>query len=137
MLQKVCAWNRPLRKSITVRLPGISAAVRFEDSHNVKRHAEIARRPTQSAGAEPFDTRLVPVRSQPGKRLRLRQMLVDQLGHLEHGDLLLAAEDVFEFVISIDITTVFAVLKVMALDVGPDFLGHLCTRHGIAADHRR
>ena len=87
--------------------------------------------------AQRFSSRLVPVRSQPGKRLRLRQMIVDQLGHLEHGDLLLAAEDAFEFVVSIDITTVFAVLKIMALDVGPDLLGHLGTRHGIASDHRR
>ena len=51
MLQEICARNRPLRTSITVRLPEISAAVCFEDSHNVKRNADLARRPAQSAGA--------------------------------------------------------------------------------------
>ncbi len=67
----------------------------------------------------------------------LGQMLIDVLGHLEHRDLSLAAKHRSQFVIGIDISPVFAVLKIMTLDVGPDLLGNLGSRHGVAADNRR
>jgi len=51
-----------------------------------------------------------PERSQPGNTLNLRQMIIDQLGHLEHRDLFLATENRLQLVVGIDIAPVFAVL---------------------------
>ena len=64
-------------------------------------------------------------------------MFVDQLGHFEHRNLLLAAEYALQLGVSIDVPAVFAVLKAIALDVSPDLLGDLGTRHCLASDNRR
>src|SRR6266511_1686792 len=52
-------------------------------------------------------------------------MLADHLGHVEHRDLTLAAEDRAELVIGIDGAAVLGVLQTVPLDVLPELLGHL------------
>src|SRR5262245_8224344 len=64
-------------------------------------------------------------------------MPADQLGHLEHRYLSLAAEHSLELVVGVDHAPVLLVLKAVALDVAPDLLGHLGARHRARADHRR
>src|SRR5262245_16983866 len=59
----------------------------------------------------------------------LLEVLVDQLGHLEHRYRALAAEHGLELVVGIDVATVLLVLQAVALDVGPDLLGDLGARH--------
>src|SRR5207244_8289096 len=66
----------------------------------------------------------------------LLQVLADEFRHLEHRHLLLAAENLLERVVSVDHAPVLAVLQLLALDVGPELLGHLGARHGVVADHR-
>jgi len=61
--------------------------------------------------------------------LLLAQVLVYQFGHLKHGDLFLAAEDLVQAIIRIDVAAILAVLKPVALDIRPDFLGHFGSRH--------
>lgn len=60
---------------------------------------------------------------------RLLQVLVNELGHLEHGDLSFAAKNCFQCIVGIDHALVFAVLKTVLLDVSPDFLNNVGTRH--------
>src|SRR5437879_9375791 len=48
----------------------------------------------------------------------------------------LAAENLLERGVSVDHASVLAVLQLLALDVGPELLGHLGARHGFVADHR-
>ena len=48
----------------------------------------------------------------------------DKLGHLEHADLLFAAEDRLEGRIGIDERLFLGILKVVLLDVVPEVLGH-------------
>src|SRR5262245_40626846 len=64
-------------------------------------------------------------------------MPADQLGHLEHRYLSLAAEHRLQLVVGVDHAPVLLVLKAVTLDVAPDLLGHLGTRHRARADHRR
>src|SRR5438309_8136896 len=66
----------------------------------------------------------------------LLQVLADEFRHLEHRHLLLAAENRLERGVSVDHASVLAVLQFLALDVGPELLGHLGARHGAVADHR-
>src|SRR6266542_3000546 len=47
------------------------------------------------------------------------QVLVHKLGHLEHVDHRLAAENRFEVVVSLDVPPVLGVLQLVLLDVGP------------------
>jgi hypothetical protein len=75
-----------------------------------------------------------PGLSQPPPGNRFLQVLVDQLGHLEHRHLRLAAEHRLQLVVGIDHATVLLVLQAIALDVAPDLLGHLGARHGARAD---
>ena len=52
----------------------------------------------------------------------------DELGHLEHGDGLLAAKDGLEGVGGVDVRLLLGILKVVLLDVVPEFLGHFAAR---------
>src|SRR5712691_2227345 len=65
------------------------------------------------------------------------QMLVDQRGHIEHRDLLLAAEDLFQIVIGVDHPLVLLVLQAVGFDVVPHLLGDLAPRNWFASDNRR
>src|SRR5262245_33504868 len=62
-------------------------------------------------------------------------MFRDKLGHLEHADLLLAAEDLLEAFVRIDYSAVLAVLQLVLLDVVPELLGHLSAWHRLRPDH--
>src|SRR5687768_11577824 len=64
-------------------------------------------------------------------------MLVDELRHLEHRDLALAAEDRLEVVVGVDHATLLGILQALPLDVLPELLGHFGARHGAAADDGR
>src|SRR5579884_2057494 len=63
----------------------------------------------------------------------LLDVLVDELGHLEHRDLALATEDGLELVVGVDHATLFRVLKPVALDVLPELLRDLRARHRAVA----
>src|SRR5579864_4987841 len=67
----------------------------------------------------------------------LLDVLVDELGHLEHGDLALAAEHRLELVVGFDHATLFRVLEAVLLDVPPELLRDLGARHHAATNHRR
>ena len=61
----------------------------------------------------------------------------DELGHLEHGDLRLAAEDGLEERVGVDVTLVLGVLETVFLDVVPDFFGELTAGDRGRADDGR
>src|SRR5438034_3156226 len=61
-------------------------------------------------------------------------MAGNQLGHLEHRYLFLAAENLPQLVIGIDQAPVDRVLQLVLLDVVPDFFGDFGTRQRHAAD---
>src|SRR2546427_351400 len=67
-------------------------------------------------------------------RRGLLEVLGDQLGHLEHADLLLAAEDLLERLVRVDHAAVLAVLELVLLDVFPELLGHLRAWHRLRPD---
>src|SRR5258706_9142661 len=69
-------------------------------------------------------------------KIGLLEVLVDQLGHLEHRDLRLAPEDRLELVVGIDHSLVLLVLQRVALDIAPDFLGDFGAWHRVRADDR-
>src|SRR5947208_2921777 len=64
----------------------------------------------------------------------LLEVAADQLGHLEHRHLVLAAEDGLELVVRVDHAAVFLVLQAIALDIAPGLLGHFGARHCPGAD---
>src|SRR5215210_5903943 len=49
-------------------------------------------------------------------RLRVRQVVVHELGHLEHVDLALAAEDGLQVRVRVDVALVRLILQVVLLD---------------------
>ena len=55
-------------------------------------------------------------------------MTRDELRHLEHRDLGLAAEDGLQLVVRIDLGLHLLVLEAILLDVGPELLGELRAR---------
>src|SRR5665213_2049749 len=61
-------------------------------------------------------------------------MLVDELRHVEHRHLLLSVEHGLEVVVSIDHATLLGVLQIVLLDIHPQLLGDLGTRHRLATD---
>src|SRR5687767_4225519 len=63
-------------------------------------------------------------------------MLVDEGGHLEHRNLLLAAENLLEVVVRIDHALVLLILQAVGLDVVPHLLRHFASRHRLGTDHR-
>ena len=50
-------------------------------------------------------------------------MFRNKFRHFEHRNLVFS-EDWFQFIVSVDRTTVFLILKIVLLDVGPNFLHH-------------
>ena len=66
---------------------------------------------------------------------RLLQVLGDELGHLEHRDGLLAAENFAQLVVGVDVAAVDLVLEAVLLDVGPELAGDFGARLGRGADH--
>ncbi len=58
--------------------------------------------------------------------LCLRQVLVDQLGHIKHRHLLLSTEHSLEVVIGVDHTTFFGILQIMLLDIRPQLFRNFC-----------
>jgi hypothetical protein len=62
-------------------------------------------------------------------------VLADQLGHLEHGNGFLAAENRLKFVIGVDVGFLFLVLEPILFYVPPKFLRDLSARHRFIADH--
>jgi len=62
-------------------------------------------------------------------------MLTDEFGHFEHADLLLAAEDGSQIIVSIDHGPLLFVLKTFALDVHPELFGDLRPRHRRGTDY--
>ena len=61
----------------------------------------------------------------------------DELGHLEHGDLGLAAEDGLKERVGVDVALVLGVLETVFLDVVPDFFGELTAGDRGGADNGR
>src|SRR5690606_5974867 len=74
----------------------------------------------------------------PALRCRnlLLQVVVDELGHLEHRDAALATEHATELVVGVDHPTLPRVLEIVLLDVRPDLLRDLGARLRRAADDR-
>ena len=64
-------------------------------------------------------------RGSAGDRDLAGDVLGDQLCHLEHRHLLLAAKDSLELVIGVDVALVLGVLEPVLLDVNPETLGEL------------
>ena|SRR3989344_254106 len=72
--------------------------------------------------------------------LKSRRLLLhvrrDELCHLEHRDLALAAEDSLQLVVGEDIPLIRRILKVILLDVDPELLDHFSPRERTFADDR-
>src|SRR5512132_995394 len=68
---------------------------------------------------------------------RLLDVLVDELGHLEHRHLALATKHWAELVVGVDHATFLLILEAVSLDVAPELLRDLGAGYRIAADHRR
>ena len=62
-------------------------------------------------------------------------MTVDDLGQFEHRYLILA-EQLLQFVVSIDVASIGWILKIVLLDVFPDLLGHFRAGKGFGPDDR-
>src|SRR5438067_10751083 len=77
--------------------------------------------------------RPLPCRQAGRERLTL-QVVVDELRHLEHRDGLLAAEDLAERLVGVDVPLLLLVLQIVLLHVGPDLLHHLRAGDGFFAD---
>src|SRR5437762_3183501 len=56
------------------------------------------------------------------KLTRLGEVCRNELGHLKHGDLTSAAEDLLKILVCIDVPLVLAVLETVLLDVDPELL---------------
>lgn len=69
-------------------------------------------------------------------RETLLDVLRDELRHLEHRDLLLAAEDSLEGVIRVDVGPLLLVLEFVLLDVVPKLFGDFAARDGLGSDDR-
>jgi hypothetical protein len=65
----------------------------------------------------------------------LAEVLVCDLGEIEHRDLAPAAEERAELLVGIDGATVPGVLQPVSLDVGPELTDDLGTGHWAVADH--
>src|SRR5690242_3795041 len=69
--------------------------------------------------------------------MRLAEVLVDELRHLEHRNRPLATEHRLQLRVGVDVATVLLVLQAVALDIGPDLLRHFGARHRAAANDFR
>ena len=61
-------------------------------------------------------------------------MLGDKLGHFEHVDLVLAAEDLAQFFVSFNIALVLRILEIMLLYLCPKAFHDHGARHGAFPD---
>ena len=59
----------------------------------------------------------------------------DQLGHLEHADLLLAVEHRFQVLVGVDQGPLFGVLQTVLADVGPELFRQLGPGKGFLTDN--
>src|SRR5688572_3541520 len=66
---------------------------------------------------------------------RLLEVLVHELGHVEHRDLGLAAEHRLQLLVGVDHAAVVLVLQIVLLDVVPELLRHLGARDRGGANH--
>src|SRR5581483_8893500 len=66
----------------------------------------------------------------------LLDVLVHELGHLEHRDLALSTKHRLQLVVGVDHAAFLRILKVVPLDVRPELLRDLGTRQRIVADDR-
>src|ERR1041385_8328896 len=76
---------------------------------------------------------ICPGRSSNRREEILLQVTTDELRHLEHRDLFLAAEDRLQIVVGVDHRPLGFVLKPFALDVGPEFFRNLSARQRLAS----
>ena len=60
----------------------------------------------------------------------------DELGHFEHRDLALAAEDGLQLIVREDVPLIRRILEVVLLNVFPKFLDHLRSRERTLPDDR-
>jgi len=58
----------------------------------------------------------------------------DELGHLEHRDLILAVEEGAELVVCLDIALILRVLEIVLLNVYPELLNDLGAGHRALPD---
>ena len=70
-----------------------------------------------------------------GRGCRLLEMIRDELGHLEHRHLLLAAEHRAQLLVGVDEAPIDGVLQLVLLDVVPDLLGDIGAGHRHRADN--
>src|SRR6476661_1481787 len=93
-------------------------------------------RRTGTAKGTPNNVRcaLSVLRSSGPSVFRLLDVLVDELRHLEHGNVALAAKDRLERLVGVDLPAVLGILKSLPLDVGPELLGDLGARNWRVAD---
>src|SRR5687768_10591501 len=70
----------------------------------------------------------------PLPSLRVLEVIVDELRHLEHRDLSSAAEDSAQPVVGVDHPTVLLILETILPDVVPNPFCHLGARHRPCAD---
>jgi len=61
-------------------------------------------------------------------------VFADQLGHFKHGDGFLAAEDILQRVVGVDVGAFLLILQAIFLDVGPQLLRHFRAWDRLAAD---
>src|SRR5262249_12946886 len=65
------------------------------------------------------------------------EVLVDQLGHLEHRDGPFATEDGPELVVGVDVPPLLRILEVVLADVGPELLPHFRPGNWLVTDNLR
>lgn len=61
-------------------------------------------------------------------------MIEDEFGHFKHADALFAIEYLAQFIVRLDEGFVLRVLKVVAADVIPEFLGDFSAGERLSAD---
>src|SRR5688572_4807269 len=87
-------------------------------------------------GASAWTRPRLAARARRSESRRLLDVLVDELRHLEHRDLALAAEDRLQVVVGVDHAALLLVLEPLPLDVLPELLRDLRAGHLAAADDR-
>src|SRR6185437_11242976 len=107
-------------------------AMRGKSSALARRIAVRRASSSNAAGGRAMRTSPLRVQTSGG----LLDVLVDELGHLEHRDLALATEYRLELVVGVDHATLLRVLEAVPLDVAPELLRDLGAGHHAAADYR-
>src|SRR5207253_10699519 len=83
-----------------------------------------------------FRPRPLSEKSSESLRESLLEMIRNELRHLEHRNLALAAEYGAELVVGVDESLVDGILKPVLLDVVPDLLRHFSAGKRLRADDR-